>query len=303
MDLSKAFDCVPYDLLYEKLKAYGLDETSVKLIKSYLTERKQCVKVGNVCSSLRNLEKGVPQGSILGPTLYNIFTNDIFYFVENSTLVNYADDNSLTFAHENADIMKCTLEEESNVLIKWFSDNGIRANPDKFQGIAIGKKSISENISFMIGGTVIKCEESVKLLGVTIDNLLNFDLHIKNLCQKASKQINVLRRLGKFLTIDGKKAIYHAFIISNFNFCPIVWHFCKKSNTQKLERVHYRALRFVFADFESDYESLLKKCDTTTLEISRMRQIALETFKILSKEGPCYLRDLVSRKALQVFKK
>ena len=192
MDLSKAFDCVPYDLLYDKLEAYGLDQNAVNLIKSYLTERKQCVRVGSTNSCLKNIKKGVPQGSILGPTIFNIFVNDIFHFVKKSDLVNYADDNTLTFTHSDINVLKKTLEDESNILIKWFKENEMRANPDKFQGIAIGKKSIAENLSFNIGGITLKCENTVKLLGVTIDSLLNFDSHIKNVCIKSSRQINAL---------------------------------------------------------------------------------------------------------------
>ena len=152
MDLSKAFDCVPYDLLYDKLEAYGLDQNAVNLIKSYLTERKQCVRVGSTNSCLKNIKKGVPQGSILGPTIFNIFVNDIFHFVKKSDLVNYADDNTLTFTHSDINVLKKTLEDESNILIKWFKENKMRANPDKFQEIAIGKKSVAENLSFNIGG-------------------------------------------------------------------------------------------------------------------------------------------------------
>jgi hypothetical protein len=299
MDLSKAFDCVPYtyNLLYDKLSAYGLSPNAVALIRSYLTGRKQCVKVGNVSSSLKNIEKGVPQGSILGPTLFNIFVNDIFSFVKQSKLVNYADDNTLSFSHKHLTTLRQTLEEECNSLIKWFSANGMRANPDKFQAIAIGKKSALKNLMFDIRENVLNGVDTVKLLGVTIDSLLNFDTHIKNVCLKASRQINALRRMGKHLTLGGRKAIYHAFILSNFNFCPLVWHFCSKGNTQKLERVNYRALRFVFHDFTSDYQTLLDKCDTNTLEVSRLKQIAILTFKILNKEGPCYLQDFIKERS------
>jgi retron-type reverse transcriptase len=93
MDLSKAFDCLPHKLLLLKLEAYGMSKSALQLIENYLTNRKQCVKVGTTLSNWQDIYKGVPQGSILDPVLFNIFLNDIFHFTTSSTLYNYADDN------------------------------------------------------------------------------------------------------------------------------------------------------------------------------------------------------------------
>ena len=87
---------------------------------------------------------------------------------------------------------------------------------------------------FKIGEAEIGCEERVKLLGVEIDYCLKFDTHISAMCKKASQQINVLKRIGQYLNFESRKAIYHAFIMSIFNFCPLIWHFCSKANTEKL---------------------------------------------------------------------
>ena len=132
MDLSKAFDCLPHDLLLLKLKTYGLSENALKLMASYLTNRKQCVKLGNFKSNFQSILKGVPQGSILGPVLFNIFINDIFHFIKNCMLYNYADDN--TVSHPNTDLKRLIdeLVEDSNRLIQWFADNQMKANPGKF---------------------------------------------------------------------------------------------------------------------------------------------------------------------------
>ena len=99
MDLSKAFDCMPHELLIAKFKTYGVQDHSIEIIKSYLSDREQRVRIGNVHSSWKTTIKGVPQGSVLGPIFFNAFINDIFYF-KRTRLTNYADDNTLSFAYQ-----------------------------------------------------------------------------------------------------------------------------------------------------------------------------------------------------------
>ena len=97
------------------------------------------------------------------------------------------------------DTVKQTLENDSMTLIQWFSDNKMEASPDNFQAISLGKKTHNSNISFTLDGSKFKRDEEVKLLGVTIDFRLNFDTHIFIICRKASRQLNVLKRLGNKL--------------------------------------------------------------------------------------------------------
>ena len=130
-DLSKAFDCLPHDLLVAKLYAYGFDLKSVTLVHSYLTERKQRVKIEHIYSSWEEIFFGVPQGSILGPLLFNIFVCDLFDFIDdNVNIGSYADDTNPYISGRNIEEIIETLENTSITMSSWFKFNGMKANPD-----------------------------------------------------------------------------------------------------------------------------------------------------------------------------
>ncbi len=131
------------------------------------------------------------------------------------------------------------------MLLDWFNFNQMQANPDKFQAISIGKKSHEELKSFNIANNTILCEDSVKLLGIELDYLINFNEQITKISQKVARQLNVLQRISKFLSIETRLLVFKSFIQSNFNYCPIIWHFCSKSNTEKLEKLQFRGLKIV----------------------------------------------------------
>ena len=184
MDLSKAFDCLPHNLLLLKLKAYGVSENAVNLLESYLTYRKQCVKLGTFKNDCQPILKGVPQGSILGPALFNTFLNDIFHVMKHCKLYDYADDSTVSSADIVLSKLIESLVKDSLLLIKWFADSHMKANPATFQTITVGKRTKDENLTFSLDDNIIKREEHVKLWGVTIDFQLNFDLHISSVCKK-----------------------------------------------------------------------------------------------------------------------
>ena len=171
MDLSKAFDHIYHPLLIAKLLA------------SYLTGRSQEVRILSAFSEWKPVPKGVPQGSVFGPCLFNFFINDLFLFMNRATLSNFADDNTLTAIADSIKEVGDLLSAESSIAINWFANNFMEANSTKFQAMLLGKQDV-ENFHIDIHGTRIQNTESVKLLGVTIDAKLNFDQHVSELCKK-----------------------------------------------------------------------------------------------------------------------
>ena len=119
----------------------------------------------------------------------------------------------------------------------------------------------------------IKSEKTVKLLGVKLDNKLTFDAHISDLCKKAATQLNVLKRLKQFIDFEERKTLVQSFVYSNFNYCPLVWHFSSAKSLQKVERLQERALRFLFNDNSSSYEELLTKSGKNYMQVSRLRAL------------------------------
>ena len=130
-DLSKAFDCLPHDLIVAKLHAYGFSIELLKLINSYLTERKKRVKMNDQFSSSLDIVVGVPQGSILGPLLFNIFLCDMFLFCNDIDFSNYAGNNAACCIGKTPEEVISQLEKSSKSIFEWFENNGLESNPDK----------------------------------------------------------------------------------------------------------------------------------------------------------------------------
>ena len=292
MDLSKAFDSIPHGLLLAKLNSYGMSENACHLIKSYLSNRKQRVKIGVNRSNWRYMERGVPQGSILGPLLFNIFINDFFYFLSGKCdIYNYADDNNLAHHSKSLDVIRNTLETVGNEALAWFDINMMQANPEKFQCTLLSREVV-EHFEFNINGFTIKAENMVKLFGVLIDKYLTFDSHVSMLCKKASGQIKALKSLKQLLSTECKYKMYTAFILSNFGYCCLVWHMCNISNTRKIEKMQERCLRFIYDDYASTFSDLLYKSKKPSLYVSRIKKLAKLVYYVLHRETPSFMYDL-----------
>ena len=214
-DLIKAFDCLPHDLIIAKLHAYGFDKISLRLMHSYLTDRYQRVKINNSYSLWSLIKHGVPQGSILGPILFNIFVCDMFFMVDNIDIASYADDNTPYSKGKSQYDLETKLQKASVKLFKWFHENGLKANLEKCHFLCL-----DTNTKFSLPHCVLENSNSQKRLGVTIDRKLNFNEHVTNLCDKASKKIQAFARIFPYTTQTQKRLLMNACFMSQFGYCP-----------------------------------------------------------------------------------
>ena len=292
MDLSKAFDTINHDLLIAKLHAYGLRGNSLNLIKNYLSNRYQRTKIEDKFSTWEELLTGVPQGSVLGPLLFNIYINDLFYAVEYADICNFADDTTPHCSSTDINEAITNLEHDCNLLVEWFRDNYMTLNASKCHLLVSGFKD--EAMCAKVGDSLLWEEFSAKLLGIIIDSSLTFDNHVKTICKKASQKLTGISRMSNFMSEIKRKVLIQTFFESQFNYCPLIWMFCSRTLNHRINRLHERALRIAYDDYLSDFEELLIKDNTVTIHKRNLRKLAIEMYKISNNLSPLFTRELMT---------
>ena len=236
-------------MLIAKLNAYGFSLPALKLVHSYLSNRKHHTKINNTYSSWKEILFGVPQGSILGPILFNIFLSDLFLVLKDTDFASCADDNTIYDIGDSINDVIAPLQDSSEKRLQWFSDNQLKGNTNKCHLIV----SSDDPTEIQVGELVIKNTTCEKLLGIKIDNKLTFDENISGLCKKAANRLRALARVTSYMSVPKRKLLLSSLFNAQFNHCPLVWMLHRRSNNNKIKNVHERCLRTVYQDKKSSY--------------------------------------------------
>ena len=254
LDFAKAFDKVNHKDLLKKVRHYGIRNNIFNWLESFLTNRTQQVQIDGSLSDPEDVLSGVHQGTVLGPLLFLLYINDLPQYVSEGTEVRlFADDSALYRKIKSPDDHRI-LQEDINSLQVWEREWSMEFHPQKCQLMRVTTK-LDHNISkfdYIIHGHTIEPVEEAKYLGVTINNKLNWNSHINNICQKANNTLNFINRNFKTCPQKIKEQLYTSYVRPLVEFSGSVWDVHTKINIDQIERVQRRAARFVKSSYGRD---------------------------------------------------
>ena len=198
-DLRKAFDVVDHEILSKKLKSHKFDDRTMDWMKSYLTNRRQCIVDKTATSSFQQVKSGVPQGSVLGPVLFLIFINDMPLYINEAYAEIYAEDTTVHTSHKDQPVVQVKLQNSSTDFKSWCILHKMFVNLTKTSSMSIGSRqnlSKSDDLFIIIDDDDISNVDNQKLLGIIIDKTLSWDKQIDSVCLNITRRITLLKLLS-----------------------------------------------------------------------------------------------------------
>ena len=245
IDLQKAFDTVNHEILLQKLNHYGIRGVANTWFKSYLSNRTQYVSINGFESKSKNISTGVPQGSVLGPLLFLIYINDLNVAISYSTVHHFADDTNLLITGKSLNSIKKRANIDLKLLCNWLKANKISLNSSKTEAILFRhpKKDINYDLKLKINGKRIYFTNSVKYLGIHLDQHLNWKYHIHELSTKLSRATGMLSKIRHYVPYNTLIDIYYAIFSSHMTYGCLIWGQTGNANRKKISMLQNRALK------------------------------------------------------------
>jgi hypothetical protein len=225
VDIKKAFDCVSHELLLHKLSFAGITGANLNVLRTYLQNRKQFIEIDQLSCRMQEIKAGIPQGSLIGPILFNFFINDLFDSGLKGELQMYADDTVLLYAHENLTTLFENMNFDMRQLDGWLSQNQLAVNAAKTEYILFNSSRTTNNDArdLHFQNRILKKVETYNYLGLIIDSNLNFTAHVDHLKRTLIPFVFAIRRLRHCLTMKAMWNIYYAFFMSRILYLNPVW--------------------------------------------------------------------------------
>lgn len=300
LDLSKAFDSLAHNLILQKLDDMGLNESATTWISSYLSDRKQTVKFGDIESEQETVESGVPQGSILGPLLFITCTNDIMKELQEYDTYTYADDMQILIKGKNVKELGKKLEIAIGKANDYYNKNSLLCNPTKTEVMLLGTKirlSKAEKLIVKVtNGEETKYltgEKSLKILGVHIDQSLDWNKNTSAIKQKATNSIRNLHRINQLIPMKQQRILYTSLVTPHFSYADVIWNNCGTSNSNKIQQAqNFAAKSMTGANKYSSATLALKKLQLLPLSEKRKISTAVHVKKALTGKAPDNIQRL-----------
>ena len=284
LDFSKAFDKVSHNLLLHKLHHYGIRGNTHRWISAFLSERTQVVVVDGEESDVGRVESGVPQGSVLGPSLFLFYINDLPENL-NSTVRLFADDTIVYLTITSASDCQ-TLQEDLNKLATWEHLWKMEFHPDKCTVLTVSKKKNPIIFDYTLHNHTLAHEESTKYLGCTITSDLNWGTHISNICKKANQTLGFLHRNLHISSRSIKERAYKSLVRPQLEYSSTVWDPYQQGHIDMIEKVQRRAARYVMGKYRnrSSVGDMLQQLEWKSLRTRRKEARLCMMYKIVNNK-------------------